>query len=180
MSEQFSVLSRQVAETERIAATVAAHLRAGDILLLTGDLACGKTAFVKGLAAALGSTDTVTSPTYALVHNYRTGAGDVMHIDAYRVESVREFTDLGLDEYFPECIVAIEWGDKLAELFRDHLRIAFHLVDVQEQHRLLSFDCSGERWGAEMAHLEAQLEAALGVQRGADCGGVDGESPAGH
>jgi tRNA threonylcarbamoyladenosine biosynthesis protein TsaE len=176
MSEQFSVLSRQVAETERIAATLAAHLRAGDILLLTGDLACGKTAFVKGLAAALGSTDTVTSPTYALVHNYRTDRCDVMHIDAYRVESVREFTDLGLDEYFPECIVAIEWGDKVAGLFGDHLRIAFDLADAHEQHRLLSFDCSGERWGAAMT----QLAAELAVQRTADCGGVDGESPAGH
>lgn len=168
IAKRFHVLSMREEDTYRIAATVAAHLRIGDILLLTGDLACGKTYFVKGLAAALGSTDLVTSPTYALVHTYNTAAGDLMHIDAYRLAGIREFRDLGLEEYLVESIVAIEWGEKVAAVFDDYLSIAFHLADADINHRLLTFHCSGDRWTTAMAHLKEEV------------GGSDDESRARH
>jgi tRNA threonylcarbamoyladenosine biosynthesis protein TsaE len=153
----FYVLSRREEDTYRIAVTVASHLRIGDILILSGDLACGKTYFAKGLAAALGSTDIVTSPTYALVHTYNTMAGDLMHIDAYRLSGIHEFRDLGLEEYLLESIAAIEWGDKVAAVFDDYLSIAFHLADADINHRLLTFTCSGERWATEMVNLREGL-----------------------
>lgn len=153
----FEVLSRQLDDTYRVAGIIASHLRIGDVLLLTGDLACGKTYFVKGLATALGCRDIVTSPTYALVHTYGTAAGDLMHIDAYRLESTHEFKDLGLEEYLVDSIAAIEWGDKLTALFDDYLSIAFHLADTDINHRLLTFSCCGERWSTEMENLREEI-----------------------
>jgi len=157
MTDAFSILSRGEADTDRIAAAVASHLRIGDILILTGDLACGKTYFVKGLAAALGCEDVVTSPTYALVHTYRTAAGDLMHIDAYRLADIREFRDLGLEEYFVESVVAIEWGDKVAAAFDTYLSVAFHLAGADADHRVLNFSCLGERWSGEMVRLREEI-----------------------
>jgi len=156
-AKPFYVLSGREEDTHRIAATVASRLRLADTLILTGDLACGKTYFVTGLAAALGSTDTVTSPTYALVHTYKTIEGDLMHIDAYRLSGIREFRDLGLEEYLVDSFVAIEWGDKVAAIFDDYLSIAFHLFDADINHRLLTFTCSGERWNNEIAKLKQEV-----------------------
>ncbi len=157
MTKTFYVLSRQASDTDRIAAIVASHLHVGDLLLLTGPLACGKTHFVKGLAAALGCKEIVTSPTYALLHSYRTAAAELMHIDAYRLGGTPEFLDLGLEEYFAESIVVIEWGDKVAEVFSDYLSISFDLGGVDINHRLLAFTSVGERWAGAMAKLEKQL-----------------------
>jgi tRNA threonylcarbamoyladenosine biosynthesis protein TsaE len=153
----FYVISRQEGDTHRLAAMVASHLRIGDTLILAGDLACGKTSFVKGLAAALGSTDSVTSPTYALVHTYNTVAGDLMHIDAYRLSDLHEFRDLGLEEYLEESIVAIEWGDKVADLFSDYLSIAFYLIDADINHRLVTISYLGERWASEIPNLKKEV-----------------------
>jgi len=153
----FDILSKQLKETYRLAATIAPRLRIGDVLLLTGDLACGKTYFVKGLADALGCTEIVTSPTYALVHTYGIEAGDLMHIDAYRLEGTHEFMDLGLEEYLVDSITAIEWGEKVRPLFDDYLSIAFHLADADINHRMLRFSCCGERWATEMDNLREAI-----------------------
>mgnify|MGYP003343742412 CR=1 FL=1 len=75
------------AETRQIAAAFAATLKAGDVVLLAGDLGAGKTAFVRGLADGLGvDPDEVTSPTFTLVHEYRGGRLPLIHIDLYRLE----------------------------------------------------------------------------------------------
>lgn len=167
-AKSFHLLSTREADTDAIATAVASHLRIGDTLVLTGDLACGKTYFVKGLAAALGCTDLVTSPTYALVHSYRTDVGDLMHIDAYRLSDIREFRDLCLEDYLVESIAAIEWGDKVAADFDDYLSIAFHLADAGNTQRLLTFSCAGERWSQAMATLKEEV------------GGSDDEACARH
>jgi len=87
----FCLVSKSKGETARIAEVVARHLQQGDVILLTGQLACGKTYFTKALAVALGSSDLVTSPTYTLVHSYTTKIGALLHIDLYRISSIREF-----------------------------------------------------------------------------------------
>jgi tRNA threonylcarbamoyladenosine biosynthesis protein TsaE len=153
----FQVFSEREADTDAVAAALAPYLRVGDTLILTGDLACGKTHFVKGLATALGCDDLVTSPTYALVHSYRTDAGDLMHIDAYRLADIHEFRDLALDEYLAESIAAIEWGDKVAAEFVDYLCIAFHLTDADTNRRSLTFSCAGDRWLQDLSKLKETL-----------------------
>ena len=100
------------AETAAAGAQLAPALRTGDVVLLSGDLGAGKTAFVRGLARALGvPEENVTSPTFTLVQEYRAPHAVLFHVDLYRV-SPREVEDLGLDEMTSEGIVAVEWPDR--------------------------------------------------------------------
>ena len=97
--------------------TLAADLRAGDVIALTGGLGAGKTHFTKGLVRGLGGGEEVTSPTFTLVHEYLTGRLPVFHFDFYRMEKAGEVTAIGWDEYLDArgvCIV--EWADRFPGL----------------------------------------------------------------
>lgn len=111
-----------VADPEAMAALgarVAAQLRAGDVVLLTGELGAGKTTFTRGLGAALGVRGTVTSPTFVLARTHpRDDGAPLVHVDAYRLSDVAELDDLDID--FERSIVVVEWGAGLIE----------HLVDA--------------------------------------------------
>lgn len=103
----------------RLGATIAAQLRAGDVVLLTGELGAGKTTLTRGLGAALGVRGTVTSPTFVLARTHpRPDGPPLVHVDAYRLRDAAELDDLDLD--FAASIVVIEWGAGLIE----------HLVDA--------------------------------------------------
>lgn len=103
---------------ERLGARVAAELRAGDVVLLTGELGAGKTTFTRGLGAALGVRGTVTSPTFVLARTHPRAHGpSLVHVDAYRLSDAAELDDLDLD--VEGSIIVIEWGAGLVE----------HLVD---------------------------------------------------
>lgn len=92
-----------------LGARIAAQLRAGDVVLLTGELGAGKTTLTRGLGAALGVRGTVTSPTFVLARTHpREGAPPLVHVDAYRLGGADELDDLDLD--FDASIVVVEWG----------------------------------------------------------------------
>ena len=105
--------------TRAVAARLAPLSRAGDVFLLVGDLGAGKTTFAQGFAAALGVEGPVTSPTFALVRQYRCRDGSpvstLIHADVYRTGSVGEIAALGLAELVEEdAVVLVEWGDVAA------------------------------------------------------------------
>ena len=102
-------------ETAEVARTLATTLTPGTVLLLSGQLGAGKTAFVRGLAAGLGiDPEDVSSPTFTLVHEYRGGRLPLYHADLYRLEKTAA-EDLGLEEKaVAEGVLAIEWPDRLA------------------------------------------------------------------
>lgn len=111
-------------DTRRLAATVAGALRTGDVVSLTGELGAGKTCFVQGAAAALGVTERVTSPTFLLRREYN-GRMPIVHLDVYRLDTLQEAAELGLDEAH-RCVTFIEWGDAMQPLLpADHLEIEF-------------------------------------------------------
>jgi tRNA threonylcarbamoyladenosine biosynthesis protein TsaE len=125
-----SFTSRSEEETEHLATAVAARLRPGDVLLLSGNLGAGKTAFVRGLAAGLGlDPETVSSPTFALVHEYRGGRLPLLHVDLYRLERA-DAEDLGLDELgAADGVLAIEWPDRLAHVPAVPIRVTLEALD---------------------------------------------------
>ena len=95
----------------------AAALQPGAVIALCGGLSAGKTHWTKGLVAALGSSAEVTSPTFALVHEYGDGRIPVFHLDFYRIETAQELIALGWDEYLEAGgVIVAEWADKFPEL----------------------------------------------------------------
>jgi tRNA threonylcarbamoyladenosine biosynthesis protein TsaE len=131
-----AVITDSAAATRAVAARIAPLCRAGDVVLLVGDLGAGKTTFAQGFAAALGVEGPVTSPTFALVRQYGCGAGapvsTLIHADVYRTGSVDEIADLALAELVEEDAVAlVEWGDVAAPaLGTDALEITIAAPDA--------------------------------------------------
>ena len=113
-------------ETETAAAgrELAARVHPGDVVLLTGDLGAGKTAFVRGLAEGLGiDASEVTSPTFTLIQEYSGGRLCLYHVDLYRLKPI-EVDDLGLDELTSEGgVTAIEWPDRLPRPFQGAIEV---------------------------------------------------------
>ncbi len=105
-------VTRSPAETEAFGERFGKRLRAGDMVLLTGELGAGKTTFVRGVARGAGSSAQVASPTFQLVRMY-TGRVQLAHVDLYRIETPSELGDLGLDELLDQGAVVVEWGDRL-------------------------------------------------------------------
>ena len=107
-------ISNNREDTERFATDYAKTLRAGDVLILDGDMGAGKTVFCKGLAKGLGIQEEVTSPTYAYMNDYD---GRLFHYDCYRIESVAQAESLGLADYFDMGgICVVEWAQNIAPL----------------------------------------------------------------
>jgi tRNA threonylcarbamoyladenosine biosynthesis protein TsaE len=117
-------------ETQNLAREFASTLRAGDVLLLSGDLGAGKTTFVRGLAAGLGiDPGEVSSPTFTLLHEYRGGRLNLYHADLYRLETTAS-DDLGLEETgVRDGVLAIEWPDRLSHDIPGAKVIRLELVD---------------------------------------------------
>src|SRR5690349_858738 len=97
----YTLFSDGAAQTEELAASFAKLLRAGDCLLFYGDLGVGKTTFIRGLARGLGipASESVSSPTFALIHEYRGGSLPLYHFDLYRLQSDAELAELCFADY---------------------------------------------------------------------------------
>jgi len=123
------VTTRSAAETRALARSTATLLRAGDVVLLAGDLGAGKTEFVKGLAEGLGVTEPVVSPTFTLAREYE-GTLRLVHVDVYRLDRSVELDDLGLEELGDDAVTAVEWGDVAAAAFpTDRLEVRLEHLD---------------------------------------------------
>ena len=128
-------------ETAAVGREIAADLRAGDVVLLAGELGAGKTAFVRGLAEGLGIDPAeVTSPTFTLIQEYAGGRVPLYHVDLYRLKSI-EVEDLGLDDLTMEGgVTAIEWPDRLPRPLAPALRVRIDHGD--EDTRIIHVDAS--------------------------------------
>ena len=113
--QEFTQISASEEETHAIARRLAATLKAGDVLLLSGDLGAGKTTFVRGLAEGLGvDPEAVSSPTFTILHEYRGGRLVLYHADLYRLDRTAT-EDIGLEEIgVKDGVLAIEWPDRLS------------------------------------------------------------------
>ncbi|WP_432125373.1 tRNA (adenosine(37)-N6)-threonylcarbamoyltransferase complex ATPase subunit type 1 TsaE [Streptomyces sp. bgisy082] len=134
---------------------LAAVLRPGDLVMLTGELGAGKTTLTRGLGEGLGVRGAVTSPTFVIarVHPSLVGGPALVHVDAYRLGGgLDEMEDLDLDVSLPESVVVVEWGDgKVEELTDDRLHVLIHRVtgDTDDDRRTVLLRGVGERWAGE-------------------------------
>ncbi|MEY2479382.1 MAG: tRNA threonylcarbamoyladenosine biosynthesis protein TsaE [Verrucomicrobiota bacterium] len=108
-------ISNSVEETIAAGREAGRAARAGDVLALVGDLGAGKTQFVKGVAAGIGTLAEVTSPTFTLIHEYSGGRLPIYHFDFHRLENSQAVLQLGFDDY-RDGLSVIEWADKFPEL----------------------------------------------------------------
>ena len=125
-------LTHSEEETATLARRLAPTLQPGDVVLLSGNLGAGKTAFVRGLAEGLGiDPGEVSSPTFTLVHEYRGGRLTLYHVDLYRLERAAT-EDLGLDELGArDGVLAIEWPDRLTHSLSAATTVHLEIVDDQ-------------------------------------------------
>jgi len=142
-------------DTRELGRRLARLLRAGDVVVLSGDLGAGKTTLAQGIGAGLGVRGDVTSPTFVIsrVHPSRVGGPPLVHVDAYRLRDGAELDDLDLDETLDHAITVVEWGDGLADsLSPDRLRV--HLrrlvspgqLALADEPRTLTVQAFGSRW----------------------------------
>ena len=161
-----------------LARALAGVLRSGDVLLLAGDLGAGKTTFTKGLAAALGVMDPVTSPTFTLVRTYPTSATadgpphtgrvtSIVHADLFRLDHLREVVDLAIGEMLEDgeeegeegeggSVAVVEWGDLAAPVLgRDALVVSL-LQGSAPDERLVRLELSA-CWESRREEIEERL-----------------------
>ena len=138
-------------QTKQIAFQLASLLQPNDALLLTGDLGAGKTQFTQGLAAGLGISAEVTSPTFTIMCVYENATLPLYHFDLYRLEDETELEDIGFYEMVEaDGVSCIEWGDKFPEEMPEDLLIINITVGLDEV-RSIEVSAQGDR-----AHLLMQ------------------------
>jgi tRNA threonylcarbamoyladenosine biosynthesis protein TsaE len=133
-------------EMHELGERIGGQLKAGDLLLLNGDLGAGKTVLVQGIAQALGITG-VTSPTFVISKSYK-AALPLIHVDVYRLldsgKAALFLDDLDLDSDRENSVTVIEWGGaESARLSDERLEIT---IDRSDEVRKVSFNCIGDRW----------------------------------
>lgn len=146
-------------QTAAFAAALAELASSGDLIVLSGDLGAGKTAFAKGFGAALDISEPITSPTFTLVREYR-GRLKMYHLDVYRLDQIEEALDLGLAELLDDdAVTLIEWGEAiLPALPPEYLEVRLELGDDDDE-RLIELAMIGRRWAARSGGI-AQAVAA--------------------
>ncbi|MEI6715203.1 MAG: tRNA (adenosine(37)-N6)-threonylcarbamoyltransferase complex ATPase subunit type 1 TsaE [Verrucomicrobiota bacterium] len=131
-----TIISKSPEQTIEVGIRLAEGLRSGDVLALCGDLGAGKTHFTKGVVRGLGGDpEEVCSPTFTLVHEYRGGRLPVFHFDLYRLESARELSGVGWEDYLDEDgVMVVEWAEKFEERLPAGTRfVRFTIGDGEER-----------------------------------------------
>ena len=165
MTQTLQIALPDAEATRDLGRRLAPLLRAGDLLVLTGELGAGKTTLTQGLGQALGVRGRVASPTFIIAREHHPGQGGVglIHVDAYRLNSIAEVDSLDLDSTMDDAVTVVEWGQDLVEnLAQDRLEIFLKrprgtLQDAHEPPRSAVLHPVGPRWDP------AELARAVGL-----------------
>lgn len=147
-----------LAATRALAAALAPLARAGDVVVLSGEMGAGKTAFAQAFGAALGVDEPVTSPTFTLVNSYVAGRLTLHHADLYRLDRMAEVADLALGELVEaDGVLLVEWGDVAAGGLGDHLEVHLDMVTGDPDARTATLRAVGRSWTSRWERLEAAV-----------------------
>ncbi|YCP99534.1 tRNA (adenosine(37)-N6)-threonylcarbamoyltransferase complex ATPase subunit type 1 TsaE [Arthrobacter sp. R4-81] len=149
-------------QTHQLASAIGSVLEAGDLLVLTGELGAGKTTFTQGLGEGLGVRAGIISPTFVLVRIHpnlpegpRPGGPDLVHVDAYRLESASEIDDIDLENTMDSSVTVVEWGRERVEHLSDSR------LEVELYRRLGSAGLPGVSYPAESPEQASPEQAAV-------------------
>lgn len=125
-------------ELPDVAAAVLEELNGRSVVLFRGEMGAGKTTLIRAIMAELGSEDTISSPTFAIVNHYSTGAGDaVYHFDFYRIERPEEAFDFGYEEYFYSgALCLVEWPEKIEGLLPEEVMEVTIVADSEQERTI--------------------------------------------
>jgi tRNA threonylcarbamoyladenosine biosynthesis protein TsaE len=156
---------RTAAEMQDLGERLAGVLRAGDLVIASGDLGAGKTTLTQGIGRGLASAGPIISPTFVLsrIHPSRDGGPALVHVDAYRLSGAHELDDLDLDATADQAVTVVEWGAGLAEGLADsRLEVAIAVTgDGGADTRLVFLTGVGPRWsGVDLASLASPHRTA--------------------
>lgn len=140
---------------QALADALATTLGAGDVVLLSGPLAAGKTTFVTALARALDLTDPVASPTFTLAHFYTGPRLGLIHADAYRLDDAAAFLDLTLEDFLDQNALVVEWGGKVRDVLPPALDI--NLAPDGDATRRIVLRADDASWTTRLAAIAATL-----------------------
>jgi tRNA threonylcarbamoyladenosine biosynthesis protein TsaE len=156
-SPKRTVVTRDAAATRALAAELAVEARPGDLICLIGDLGAGKTQFAKGFGAGLGITDTIVSPSFVLMAEYR-GRLPMFHIDLYRLRDAAEALAGGLvDERQAEGVTLVEWAERLADAMPEQ-RLEVVIDGTGDDPRRIEVRAGGAPYARYVAAVPATAE----------------------
>ena len=122
------------AETEKIGEALGKNIKPGTVIAYRGDPGAGKTAFTRGLARGLGSTELVTSPTYTIVNEYLGGRMPLFHFDMYRLRSSDDLWDIGWEDYLERGgVCAVEWSENVSDALEDPIFITIEKLGEESR-----------------------------------------------
>ena len=121
-------------ETEKIGEALGKNIKPGTVIAYRGDLGAGKTAFTRGLARGLGSSEMVTSPTYTIVNEYLGGRMPLFHFDMYRLRSSDDLWDIGWEDYLERGgVCAVEWSENVEDALEDPIIITIEKLGEESR-----------------------------------------------
>ena len=134
-------VTNSAAETRALGEKLASRLKAGDVVVLEGELGAGKSELARGIARGLGVTETVTSPSFTILNVYESGRCPLYHFDWYRLESEVELYELGMDEYLGgDGIAVVEWAERCPDAVPENgLRIRVEVTGGERRRITVNY-----------------------------------------
>ena len=125
--------SSRAEDTYALGKKIGEEARPGEVYTLIGDLGVGKTVFTQGLAAGLGITEPVNSPTFTILQSYEEGRLPFYHFDVYRIGDISEMDEIGYEDcFYGDGVSLIEWADLIREILPDHYTQITILKDLEK------------------------------------------------
>ena len=136
-----TIINNSEEDTRKLGLELAEKAEVGDVIALIGDLGTGKTALTRYIAEGLGIKDTISSPTFTIVKEYKSGRMPLYHFDVYRLGDGEELLDIGAEEYlYGDGLCVIEWADIVADVLPEDA-IAIHIeYGANEGERIVTID----------------------------------------
>lgn len=141
------IITSNEIETKQYAKKFASILKKGDLIILSGELGCGKTKFTEGVLSYFGMQDEISSPTFTIVNEYHNSKADIYHFDLYRLNDIYEFENIGGEEYFSKGICLFEWGELIENILPDdYIKISFEKDYENVEKRIMKIETFGTKY----------------------------------